>query len=71
MLRALLVLLLAQAAIEVGTAHITASGENGPSTVPVHALGGIALHTRHVRAFAQGAVHPGVLGVSLGVRAAF
>jgi hypothetical protein len=44
---------------------------NEPSSITVHALGGIELHGRHVRVFAQGAVAAEQRGVSLGVRAAF
>jgi hypothetical protein len=56
--------------ITVGNAVIFGSGENGPSRVTAHALGGFAIHTRHVRAILQGMVAPGELGVSLGLRGA-
>jgi hypothetical protein len=56
--------------IPVGTATIVGSGEHAPSALAVYALGGVALHTRHVRAFLQGAVAPGELGVSVGLRLA-
>lgn len=56
--------------IPVGNAIIVGSGENGPSTLNAHALGGLAIHTRHVRFVMQGVVAPGEFGVSLGLRAA-
>lgn len=57
--------------IPIGTAIITGSGENGPTPLTAHALAGIAVHTRHVRAFLQGAVSPAVVGVAIGTRGAF
>jgi len=54
----------------IGTAKITASGASGPDSLGVHALGGIELHTRHVRVFLQGAVSPGEDAVTLGLRVA-
>jgi hypothetical protein len=54
----------------IGTATIVGSGENTPAAATVHALGGIAIHTRHARVFLQGAVAPGELSVALGVRIA-
>ncbi len=54
--------------IPVGTATITGSGENTPSAATVHALAGIAIHTRHARVFLQGAFAPGELSVALGLR---
>jgi hypothetical protein len=56
--------------IPVGNAVIVGSGENGPSTLTVHALGGLAIHTRHARFVMQGVVAPGEFGVSFGLRAA-
>jgi hypothetical protein len=56
--------------IPVGNAVIVGSGENGPSTLTVHAIGGLAIHTRHVRVIMQGMIAPGELGVNLGLRAA-
>ncbi|HTL34001.1 MAG TPA: hypothetical protein VL326_12790 [Kofleriaceae bacterium] len=57
--------------LPVGDAVITGSGENTPSPVSVHALVGTEIHTRHVRAFLQGAFAPGETAASLGVRGAF
>lgn len=57
--------------IPIGTAVITGTGTNGPSTLTAHALAGVAIHTRHVRAFMQGAFAPGETSVALGTRGAF
>jgi len=57
--------------VPIGTAVITASETDGPSTVTAHALAGIALHTGHVRAFVQGLIAPDERAVSLGLRAGF
>ena len=57
--------------IPIGTAIITGRGTNGPSTVTAHALAGVAIHTRYVRAFLQGAFAPGETSLALGTRAAF
>ena len=54
----------------IGTAKITATGSSGPDSLGVHALGGIELHTRHVRVFLQGAVAPCEEAVTLGLRVA-
>jgi len=54
--------------LPVGTAVITGSGASSPSAVTVHALAGLALHTKYVRVFVQGALAPGELAVALGVR---
>lgn len=54
----------------IGTAKITASGSAGPDALGVHALGGIELHTRHVRVYVQGAISPGEDAVTLGLRVA-
>ena len=54
----------------IGTAHITASGHDGPSPVSAHALAGIELHTRHVRFYVQGAIAPSQEAVTLGLRIA-
>lgn len=54
--------------LPVGTAVITGAGENTPSTASAHALAGIAIHTRHVRVFLQGALASGELSVGLGLR---
>ncbi len=54
--------------IPVGNATISGSGESSPSTLGVHALAGLLVHTRHARVFLQGAVAPGELSASLGVR---
>lgn len=54
--------------IPVGTAFITADGENTPSTAAAHALGGVEIHTAHVRVFAQGVIAPGEFNVALGLR---
>jgi hypothetical protein len=55
----------------IGEATIDAEGSSSPSSFTVHALGGIELHTKHYRLFAQSVVAPGQLGVALGMRAAF
>ncbi len=57
--------------LPVGDAVITGSGENSASPVNVHALAGVAVHTRHVRVFLQGALAPGELAAALGLRMAF
>lgn len=57
--------------LPIGTAMITASGENTPSTFNAHAITGLAVHTRHVRVFLQGALSSGQTAASLGVRGAF
>ncbi len=57
--------------VPIGTAVITATETDGPSTVTVHGLAGIALHTRHVRVFVQGVIAPEERAVSLGLRAGF
>lgn len=54
--------------LPVGTAVITGTGENAPSTATAYALGGIAIHTRHARVFLQGALASGELSVALGLR---
>ena len=54
--------------LPIGTAVITGAGENTPSTAAAHALAGLAIHTRHVRVFLQGAVASGEVSVGLGVR---
>ena len=54
--------------LPVGTAVITGSGASSPSAVTVHALAGLALHTKYVRVFVQGAVAPGELAAAIGVR---
>lgn len=57
--------------LPIGTAVITASESDGPTSVTVHALAGLALHTKHVRVFVQGLIAPDERAVSLGVRAGF
>ena len=57
--------------IPIGTAVIVGSGENGPTALTAHGLLGLAIHTRRVRVFMQGAVAPGETQVSLGTRGAF
>ena len=54
--------------LPVGDAVITGSGESTPSVASVHGLAGLALHTRHVRVFVQGAVAPGELSAGIGLR---
>ena len=54
----------------IGHALITGRGENSPSPVSVHALGGIGLHLRHARVFVQGVIAPGDVGAMAGVRMA-
>jgi hypothetical protein len=54
--------------LPVGTATITGSGESSPSALGVHALAGLLVHTRHARVFMQGALAPGELSVSVGLR---
>lgn len=55
--------------VEVGTAMITASESDGPSTVIPHALAGIQIHTSHVRVFVQGLVSSDERALSIGLRA--
>jgi hypothetical protein len=57
--------------VPLGEATIAADGSSGPSSLTVHALGGLELHTKHFRLFTQGVVAPGQVGVALGMRAAF
>lgn len=57
--------------LPVGMAVITGSGEAPPSTVSVHALAGIGVHTRHARVYLQGALAPGETAVSVALRLAF
>lgn len=57
--------------LPIGTAVITGSGENTPSTFNAHALTGVAIHTRHVRVFLHGAFAPGEIAASLGARGAW
>ena len=45
--------------LPVGDAVIIGSGENSASPLTVHAITGIAVHTRHARVFLQGAFAPG------------
>jgi hypothetical protein len=59
------------ARMEIGTAHITASGSSGPDTATVHAFGGLEIHTHHARVYVQGAIAPDERGLTLGVRAVF
>lgn len=54
--------------LPVGDAVITGSGENTPSAASVHGLAGLAIHTRHVRVFVQGAAAPGELSLGIGLR---
>jgi hypothetical protein len=56
--------------LPIGNAVITGSGESTPSVASAHALAGIAIHTRYVRVFLQGAFAPSELSVSLGLRIA-
>lgn len=56
--------------IPIGTAVITGSDSDSPTPVTAHALGGVAIHTRHVRVVFQGLVAPGELAVNLGLRIA-
>ena len=55
--------------LPIGTATISASGSDGPSTATVHALAGLQIHTPHVRIFVQGLLAPGEQSLSLGLRA--
>jgi hypothetical protein len=55
--------------VPVGTALITATESDAPSTVTVHGLAGIAVHTSHVRVFVQGVIAPEERNLSLGLRA--
>jgi len=57
--------------IPIGSATIVGTGENGPTTLSAHAIAGVAIHTRHVRAFLQGVFAPGETQLALGTRAAF
>lgn len=57
--------------VPIGTATIDASESDGPRGLQPHALAGVQLHTRHVRAYVQGALAPGERGLALGVRGAF
>jgi hypothetical protein len=54
--------------LPVGTAVITGSGENTPSTLAVHAIAGLGIHTRHARVFLQGGVTPDERSVMLALR---
>ena len=54
--------------LPIGTASIMASGNNSPSPVTAHALGGLQLHTRYVRVFLQGAIATGEIGLAIGLR---
>jgi hypothetical protein len=56
--------------LPIGTAVITASGRSTPDPITVHALGGLDIHTTHVRVFVQGALAPDEEAVTFGVRAA-
>lgn len=55
----------------IGNAIIVGEGASSPSTANVYALGGLAIHTRHVRVFLNFAKSPGELAVSIGTRAVF
>ena len=59
------------ARMEIGTAHITASGSSGPDTASVHAFGGLEIHTHHFRTYAQAAIAPDERGLTFGVRGVF
>ncbi|MEO7094673.1 MAG: hypothetical protein ABI175_15555 [Polyangiales bacterium] len=56
--------------LPIGTAVITGSDSDSPTPVSGHALGGLAIHTRHVRVMFQGLVSPGELAVNFGLRIA-
>ena len=56
--------------LPIGTAVITGSETDSPTPVTAHALGGFAIHSRHVRVMVQGQVSPGELAVNLGLRIA-
>ena len=55
----------------IGTAKINASASDGPDTFQPHALAGVQLHTRHFRAYVQGAMAPDERSVAIGLRAGF
>ena len=57
--------------VEIGTAMITASETDGPSTVTAHALAGLQIHTSHVRVFVQGLASSDERALSIGLRAGF
>ena len=59
------------ARMEIGTAHITASGASGPDAATVHAFGGLEIHTHHFRVFAQAAIAPDEEGLTFGLRGVF
>ncbi len=57
--------------VPIGSVVIVGSGENGPSALTAHGLLGFAVHTRHVRVFAQTAIAPGETAIAIGTRGAF
>lgn len=57
--------------VPLGEATIEAEGSSSPSSVTAHALGGVELHTKHFRMFAQGVIASGQEGIAAGVRGAF
>ena len=59
------------ARMEIGTAHITASGASGPDAATVHAFGGLEIHTHHFRVFAQASIAPNEEGLTFGLRGVF
>jgi hypothetical protein len=56
--------------LPVGNAVITGSDSNSPNALSVHALVGLAVHTRHVRVALQGLFAPGETAVNIGLRLA-
>ncbi|MBL9012636.1 MAG: hypothetical protein JNL83_00575 [Myxococcales bacterium] len=55
--------------LPIGSATVTASESDGPSTVNAHALAGVQIHTSHVRVFVQGLASPDERALSIGLRA--